>query len=94
MNTEEERLKCHQICKDYLKKRIDQVEGGTEKDINYVISCYLMPYIEITDGTIDVDAVKFVIENWDACTARAFPTYACLRYLNNFRYITRQVTYL
>jgi hypothetical protein len=52
-----------------------------------------MPYIEITDGTIDVDAVKFVIANWDACTARAFPSYACLRYLNNFRYITRQANY-
>lgn len=58
-----------------------------------MIACYLMPYIEITDGTLDVEAVKFVIDNWDSCTARAFPTYACLRYLNNFRYITRQTSY-
>jgi hypothetical protein len=52
-----------------------------------------MPYIEITDGTLNAEAVKFVIGNWEACTAKAFPTYACLRYLNNFRYITRQASY-
>jgi hypothetical protein len=48
-----------------------------------------LPYIEITDGTIDVEAVKFVVDNWDACMDKEFTAYACLRYINNFRYITR-----